>query len=94
MDFLTAAVMIVLITAATVVLVVKFLSSKPARIAAVLAAVAVLFGVLPRIFVPLSPTPTAPAPTVTVTVAPAVPGTPSVSPTMAQSETPTAGGVF
>ncbi|MEW2271044.1 MULTISPECIES: hypothetical protein [Streptomyces] len=69
MDFLTAAVLIFLIAAATVVLVVKVLASTPARIAAVLGAVAVLFGVLPRLLIPLSE-PSSPAPAATVTVAP------------------------
>lgn len=95
MDFLTAAVLIVAIIGVTVVLVVKILSSTPARIAAVLGAVAVLFGVIPRIVVPLSPTPTAPLPSATVTVAPTgQTAPPPVVPTAVQSETSATGGAL
>ncbi|MBT2411784.1 hypothetical protein J7I94_14605 [Streptomyces sp. ISL-12] len=66
MDISMAAVVIVLVMAATAVLVVKILSSAPARIAATLAAVAVLFAVVPRILDPLTP----PAADTTQTVAP------------------------
>ncbi|MDC2951073.1 hypothetical protein [Streptomyces heilongjiangensis] len=87
--------MIVAITGATVVLVVKILSSTPARIAAVLGAVAVLFAVIPRIVEPLSPTPTAPAPSATVTVAPTgqTPAS-SSAPTAVRSEVAATGGVL
>ncbi|WP_181795808.1 hypothetical protein [Streptomyces sp. WELS2] len=71
--------MIVLIAAATAVLVVKVLASTPARIAAALGAVALLFGVLPRLFAPLTP-PSAPAPAATVTVGPHRVGDSSWSP--------------
>ncbi|MGW4931637.1 hypothetical protein ACWEQH_01370 [Streptomyces sp. NPDC004166] len=98
MDFLTAAVLIVLITGATVVLVVKVLASTPARIAAVLGAVAVLFGVLPRLIAPLSPTPSTPMPTSTVTVAPdgfgGVEQTPPAEPAVPPSDATSTGGVF
>lgn len=98
MDFLTPAVMIVLITAATVVVIVKVLASTPARIAAVLGAVAVLFGVLPRLFAPLPPTPSPPAPTSTFIMAPDGPDgsahAPSTSPTTVLPETPRAGDDF
>ncbi|MGW0188192.1 hypothetical protein ACWDV7_20805 [Streptomyces sp. NPDC003362] len=80
--------MIVAITAATVVLVVKILSSAPARIAATLGAVAVLFAVIPRIVEPLSPAPTAPPASATVIVAPTG-QTPTPSPTADPSATGT-----
>ncbi|MGW3028051.1 hypothetical protein [Streptomyces sp. NPDC001221] len=87
--------MIVAITGATVVLVVKMLSSTPARIAAVLGAVAVLFAVIPRIVEPLSPVPTAPPPSATVTVAPTgQTPTPSAAPTAMRPATPATGGVL
>ncbi|MFC9498429.1 hypothetical protein [Streptomyces sp. NPDC056982] len=70
MDSFTAAVIIVAIMGLTVVFVVKFLSSTPARIAAVLGAVAVLFGVIPRIIAPLATASVAPGPSATVTVPP------------------------
>ncbi|MET9444646.1 hypothetical protein [Streptomyces sp. NPDC006610] len=88
MDYLTAAVTIVAITATTAVLVVRTLSSAPARIAVALGAVAVLFAVVPRIIEPLS-TPSAPAPTATVTVEPAAPG--GAAPAASPSVTPDAG---
>ncbi|MGW2749221.1 hypothetical protein [Streptomyces sp. NPDC001450] len=87
--------MIVAITGATVVLVVKILSSTPARIAAVLGAVAVLFAVIPRIVEPLSPAPTAPPPSATVTVAPTGQKLiPSAAPSAVLPETPATGGVL
>jgi anti-sigma factor RsiW len=97
MDFLTAAVMIVAITGATVVLVVKILSSAPARIAAVMGAVAVLFAVIPRIVEPLTPAPSAPPASSTTIVAPTeqapAPATPT-APSAARTETSTTGGAF
>ncbi|CUW33339.1 hypothetical protein [Streptomyces reticuli] len=95
MDFLTAAVMIVAITGATVVLVVKTLSSTPARIAAILGAVAVLFAVLPRIVEPLSPAPAAPPASPSVIVAPAgrTP-TSSADPLATPTKTSAGGGVL
>ncbi|MGY6026892.1 hypothetical protein [Streptomyces spinosirectus] len=88
--------MIVAIIAATVVLVVKALSSTPARIAAVLGAVAVLFGVIPRIVEPLAPAPSAPgASTPTVIVAPNGPTTiPSTTSQATQPGASASGGGF
>ncbi|MFD4973139.1 hypothetical protein [Streptomyces sp. NPDC058424] len=81
--------MIVLITAATVVLVVKFLASKPARIAVVLGAVAVVFGVLPNLFTPLAPpAPSPPATTVTEPSAEAGDSGAPGRPTITQSHAP------
>lgn len=95
MDFLTAVVIIVAITGATVVFVVKILSSTPARIAAVLGAVAVLFGVIPHIIAPLSSTPTAPTPSATVTVVPMPQApAPGVSPPATRPPASTVGGVL
>ncbi|MER6789523.1 hypothetical protein ABT330_33740 [Streptomyces sp. NPDC000658] len=95
MDFLTATVVIVAITGATVVLVVKILSSTPARITAVLGAVAVLFAVIPRIVEPLSPAPTAPSPSATVIVAPTgQTPTDSAAPTAVRPENTATGGVL
>ncbi|WSB58686.1 hypothetical protein OG880_33330 (plasmid) [Streptomyces cellulosae] len=85
--------MIVAIFAVTIVAVVKHLSSTPARIAAVLASVAVLFAVVPRIIEPLAPSPATPAPEATTTVDPAgPPPAPFTAP--GSSETPSAGGAL
>ncbi|MER7841908.1 hypothetical protein ABTY98_39990 [Streptomyces sp. NPDC096040] len=62
--------MIVGIFGLTIVLVVKYLSSAPARITAVLGAAAVLFGVIPHIVTPMFVPSTVPAPAATVTVVP------------------------
>ncbi|MFB7576482.1 hypothetical protein [Streptomyces sp. NPDC056165] len=82
--------MIVLITAATVVFVVKFLASTPARTATVLGAVAVVFGVLPYLFTPLSVPPAPPPPASTVTEPPAEAGDSGAPghPTFTQSAVP------
>ncbi|MFC8916759.1 hypothetical protein ACFT5C_13415 [Streptomyces sp. NPDC057116] len=53
--FLTAAVLIVAIMAATVAFAIKALAPTPARIVAVLVAITALVAVLPRVFDSLQP---------------------------------------
>ncbi|MFJ1774954.1 hypothetical protein ACIOFQ_32715 [[Kitasatospora] papulosa] len=68
--FLLAAVAIVAIICAVVIYAIKHLSSTPVRIAAVIAAIATLVGVFPRVIDSLRP---APAPVEVPAEAPASP---------------------